>query len=100
MRRNPDVEAELYAQREWEFARRYPEPKLVVIPAWQLRLVREAPEPRPYTGRLAVCPRCAAGPPSALLLAFYPGMVEERPGEENNLYIHECERGKEDGSND
>lgn len=92
-----DAEAGQYAQREWEFARRegygspYAEPKLVVTPLWELRLIRKPPEPFPHTGRRAMCARCGANMPSTALLAFYPERIEERPKEECDLYIHQCE---------
>lgn len=97
---NLDAQTAIDAQREWDATRREEHnharltgehcQKLVVTPAWKLRLVREIPRAQPYTGRWAACPRCGAGPSSPLLLAFFPGMIEERPGEECDLYIHQC----------
>ena len=77
-------------QNHWRRAGQSPE-KLIVTPPWEFRPVAKPPEPQPYTGRWAACPRCGASPPSAPLLAFFPGMIEERPGEERDLYIHQCE---------
>ncbi len=88
---NLDAQAAIDAQREWDIGRRdegYE--KLVVTPTWELRPVAKAVDARPYTGRQAKCPDCGATPPSALLLAFYPDRIKERPGEECDLYIHEC----------
>ena len=98
MRRNPNVEAELYANREWDADRRDDRihaeqtgehcQKLVITPAWKgpclpLRIVNDE--------RHAVCPWCGAGWWSEGLLAFFPGMIEERLEEECDLYLHECE---------
>ena len=93
-----DRGAELYAGREWDATRRDEHnharltgeycQKLVITPAWKgpclpSRIVNDE--------RQAVCPRCSAGWWSEGLLAFFPKMIEERPGGECDLYIHQCE---------
>lgn len=103
---NLNTRAAIDAQREWDANRRDDQNharltgehcrKLVVKVLWRRgdTLLPLTGEPFAYAGRWAKCPRCGAGPPSEVLTRHFPSMIEERPGEESDLYKHECEEGE------
>ena len=85
---NFDTESAIDAERQWELDRREEQsPKLVVTSAWKGPCL---PSCIVNDERQAVCPRCSAGWWSEGLLAFFPGMIEERAEEKCDLYLHQC----------